>query len=93
MDQLRVDQTLQLLSAGVDFLPFDRLPDGMRVLNNADAYTEPMAEHALSLYLALSKRLLIEHRNMENGEFNQFTRRAYGYHQFSPVASCVFDRR
>lgn len=72
-ERLRDDQTLQLLSAGVDFLPFDRLPDGMRVLNNAGAYAEPMAEHVLSLYLALSKRLLIEHHNLVNGEFNQFT--------------------
>lgn len=74
MAQLRTDQTLQLLSAGVDFLPFDQLPDEMQVLNNAGAYAEPMAEHVLSLYLALSKRLLIEHQNMETGEFNQFTR-------------------
>lgn len=73
-ERLRADQTLQLLSAGVDFVPFDRLPDGMQVLNNAGAYAEPMAEHVLSLYLALSKRLLIEHRNMQDGEFNQFTR-------------------
>lgn len=70
---LRADQTLQLLSAGVDFVSFDRLPDGMRVLNNAGAYAEPMAEHALSLYCALSKRLGVEHRNMRNGEFNQFS--------------------
>lgn len=74
VERLRDDQTLQLLSAGVDYLPFDRLPEGMQVLNNAGAYAEPMAEHVLSLYLALSKRLLTEHRNMQNGEFNQFTR-------------------
>ena len=72
--RLRDAQTLQLLSAGVDYLSFDHLPDGMQVLNNAGAYAEPMAEHVLSLYLALSKRLLIEHRNMQNGEFNQFAR-------------------
>lgn len=71
--RLRDDQSLQVLSAGVDFVPFDRLPDGMAVLNNAGAYADPIAEHVLAIYLALSKRLLTEHRNMAEGEFNQFT--------------------
>lgn len=73
LDRLSDGQTLQLLSAGVDYVAFDRLPAGMRVLNNAGAYAEPMAEHVLAMYLALSKRLLEEHRNMADGEFNQFT--------------------
>ena len=64
VERLRDDQTLQLLSAGVDYISFDRLLNGMRVLNNAGAYAEPMSEHVLSLYLVLSKRLLFEHRNM-----------------------------
>jgi phosphoglycerate dehydrogenase-like enzyme len=72
-DRLNEGQTIQLLSAGVDHVSLDRLPDGMRVLNNAGAYAEPMAEHVLAMYLALAKRLLSEHRNMANGEFNQFT--------------------
>lgn len=74
LDRLRDDQTIQLLSAGVDSVSFDRLPAGMRVLNNAGAYAEPMAEHVLAMYLALSKRLHVEHRNLQRGEFNQFTR-------------------
>jgi len=72
-DLLHDGQTIQLLSAGVDYVDFDRLPAGMSVLNNAGAYAEPMAEHVLAMYLALSKRLLEEHRNMADGEFNQFT--------------------
>lgn len=73
IERLRANQTLQLLSAGVDLVSLDRLPEGMCVLNNAGAYAKPMAEHALSMYCALSKRLGIEHRNMRDGEFNQFT--------------------
>jgi len=70
--RLHGDQTLQTGSAGVDHIPFERLPDGIRVLNNAGAHAEPMAEHVLALYLALAKRLPIEHRNLRDGEFNQF---------------------
>lgn len=71
-DRLGSDQVMQLLTAGVDHVPFERLPDGMWVSSNAGAYAEPMAEHVLALYLALSKRLPIEHHNMQQGEFNQF---------------------
>jgi len=71
-DRLHGGQTLQLGSAGVDHVPFDRLPDGLRVCNNAGAHAGPIAEHVLALYLALAKRLPIEHRNLTRGEFNQF---------------------
>ncbi|MDX1745682.1 MAG: NAD(P)-dependent oxidoreductase, partial [Halobacteriales archaeon] len=63
---------VQLGSAGMDHVPVERFPDGVLVLSNAGVYAEPMAEHALALYLALSKRLLIEHRKLEAGEFDQF---------------------
>lgn len=72
LDELGPDKVLQLATAGVDHVPLDRLPEGMRVYGNAGAYAKPMAEHAVALYLALAKRLPVEHHNLRQGEFNQF---------------------
>lgn len=65
-------QVVQAVTAGVDHLPLEGFPDGVRVFSNAGAYAEPMGEHVVALYLALAKRLLIEHRNLQDGEWNQF---------------------
>lgn len=70
--RLHSDQIMQSISAGVDHLPLDRLPDGLVLQNNAGAYAEPIAEHVLAMYLALSKRLRIEHQKLQAGEFDQF---------------------
>lgn len=63
---------VQLMTAGVDFIPMDLLPAGVPVASNAGAYSAPMAEHAIALALAALKRLLIEHGAIARGEFNQF---------------------
>lgn len=65
---------LQLLSAGLDHLPFDLLPENLIVAGNSGAYAVPMAEHALGMILALAKRLREEDRNMRKGQFNQMRR-------------------
>src|SRR5437764_9190116 len=63
---------VQLLSAGADSIPFDLVPDGVRIASNVGAYAEPMAEHTVAMALALAKRLPQKHAELARGEFHQF---------------------
>lgn len=63
---------VQLISAGADHIPFSKIPKQAIIASNAGAYAQPIAEHVLALALALAKRLREEHRNMQQGAFNQF---------------------
>ncbi|MCL4320747.1 MAG: 2-hydroxyacid dehydrogenase [Candidatus Thermoplasmatota archaeon] len=62
---------IQTLSAGVDLLDFNQIPDNITVCSNAGAFALPVAEHAVSMAMALSKNLLSNHMKMKNGVFNQ----------------------
>jgi glycerate dehydrogenase len=63
---------IQLLNAGVDHIPFSILPRGVPVAAARGRFAVAMAEHAVGLALACSRRLLVEHRAMQAGAFNQF---------------------
>lgn len=62
---------LQLLSAGVDHLPFRDLPLGLMIASNAGAYAEPVAEHAVAMILAITKNLFERQVKLRNGTFDQ----------------------
>jgi len=62
---------IQFFNAGVDFVPLDDLPAGVKVASNKGAYAEQIAEHVLAMCLAAAKRLLVEHEGMKQGQFNQ----------------------
>lgn len=70
-EYLRPDHVFQIISAGINGFPFDRMPDGIVVQNNAGAHAEPIAEHVVAMYMAMAKRLRIEHEEMRDGAFNQ----------------------
>ncbi|MGP6294100.1 NAD(P)-dependent oxidoreductase [Caldiplasma sukawensis] len=64
---------IQSLSAGVDMVDLRSIPKGTVFCSNAGAYSVPVAEHAFSMYLALSKNLLTNHMKMREGIFDQNT--------------------
>jgi phosphoglycerate dehydrogenase-like enzyme len=73
LEQLGPGGLLQLLSAGVNHVPFERIPAEVTIASNAGAYSEPIAEHVLAMALALAKRLPQNHAGMRRGEFDQET--------------------
>ncbi|MEM0271269.1 MAG: 2-hydroxyacid dehydrogenase [Thermoprotei archaeon] len=70
LPKLRVIQTV---SAGVDGLPFDSIPENVVVLSNAGAYAEPIAEHVFAMILYFYKDLRTNHELLVHGVFNQKT--------------------
>lgn len=73
LDLLAETEFMQLLSAGADHLDFSRLPESLRIASNVGAYAGPMAEHALAMVLALAKRLMIQHKKLKEGLFDQLS--------------------
>ncbi|MBM3516738.1 MAG: hydroxyacid dehydrogenase [Alphaproteobacteria bacterium] len=62
---------LQTVSAGVNQVPFAKLPAALTVASNAGAYAVPMAEHAVGLMLAAAKCILDRHNKLVRLEWDQ----------------------
>ena len=73
LTMLRNTRLVQFLSAGIDYIPLNALPPEIPLAGNGGAYAQQMSEHTAAMALAAAKRLLIEHRNLSHGQFNQFT--------------------
>ncbi len=56
---------MQALSAGVDHIPISMMPENLTIASNVGAFAEPMAEHTMAMFLALAKRLYINHQRMK----------------------------
>jgi glycerate dehydrogenase len=64
---------VQFMSAGVDHIDLSKFPSTCLMASNAGGFSEPMAEHILAMALALSKKLLYNHRRMQQGVFDQLS--------------------
>ena len=71
LEALGSAKLLQVLSAGVDGLPFQLIPPAVPIASNAGAWAAPMAEHVLAMTLALAKHLVQKHHDLQEGFFNQ----------------------
>jgi phosphoglycerate dehydrogenase-like enzyme len=68
MPNLRLVQTIL---AGVDHMPFDRIPSDVTVCSNAGAYDDVLAEHAWALLLAAAKNVPLHTDALRHGKFLQ----------------------
>lgn len=59
------------LPAGANHVPFDRLPEQARVVSLHGPNARGLAEHAFGLLLAAAKRIVVDHRALARGEFDQ----------------------
>ncbi|MGI6782800.1 MAG: 2-hydroxyacid dehydrogenase [Aminivibrio sp.] len=64
-------EVLQSVSTGLDFLPFDKMPQKPVLLCNAGGWAPQIAEHTMALLLALSRRIIPLHNDLAKGVFNR----------------------
>lgn len=50
-------EAIQTFTAGVDDLPFDKIPESVKIFSNAGAYSVSVSEHAIALILAVCKNV------------------------------------
>ncbi len=65
---------IQITLAGADIIPYLKLDPGVTVCSNGGAYSEPIAEHAIGMMIALARSFLPLHKRLSHGEFDQATR-------------------
>lgn len=63
---------IQCAAAGIDFVPFDKLPAGVPFACNAGAFAGAMAEHVVAMILSQAKALTDRYERLKRGEFAQF---------------------
>ncbi len=68
MTRLRL---LQTLAAGVDHLPYDRIPARVTICSNAGAHRIAIAEHSMALLLAAAKNVVRHTEAIRAGKFLQ----------------------
>jgi phosphoglycerate dehydrogenase-like enzyme len=70
-DKARSLRLVQVVLAGVDPFPFDRLPPTAILCSNAGAYNVAVAEHAIALLLAAAKDIPLRTDEIRRGLFRQ----------------------
>jgi len=63
---------IQCAAAGIDFVPFDKLPPSVPFASNAGAFSGAMAEHVMAMILAAAKALTDRYEKLKRGQFEQF---------------------
>jgi len=70
---LNKTKLVQITLAGTDIIPYDKLDPSTIICSNSGAYSEPIAEHAIGMMLALARNFFPLYRNLSRGGFDQKT--------------------
>jgi phosphoglycerate dehydrogenase-like enzyme len=70
---LEKTKLVQITLAGADIIPYDRFGPDTIICSNSGAYSEPIAEHAIGMMLALARNFLPLHNDLSRGGFDQKT--------------------
>lgn len=70
---LKETKFVQITLAGADIIPYDGFSPNTIICSNSGAYSEPIAEHAIGMMLALARNFLPLHRDLGRGGFDQKT--------------------
>src|SRR2546428_2438592 len=70
-DRMTRLKLLQTLAAGVDHLPYDRIPGTATIASNAGAHRIAIGEHSIALLLAAAKNVVRHTEAIRAGKFPQ----------------------